>query len=153
MSSVSFLQAGFSEDLAIDYVCDLTGKIIQKNLHDSTSKKIFIRCNDAEQAIKLDERMWGYPKHLFIPHKISTEKNSKDCEVSISYPGIKNIEEFYYLVNLNPQLPSNYSEYKETLQIVIKDNSTNQEIARESYKKCLGDGIKPKYVEENEESF
>ena len=54
MSSVSFLQAGFSEDLAIDYVCDLTGKIIQKNLHDSTSKKIFIRCNDAEQAIKLD---------------------------------------------------------------------------------------------------
>jgi hypothetical protein len=39
MSSVSFLQAGFSEDLAIDYVCDLTGKIIQKNLHDSTSKK------------------------------------------------------------------------------------------------------------------
>jgi hypothetical protein len=42
MSSVSFLQAGFSEDLAIDYVCDLTGKIIQKNLHDSTSKKIFL---------------------------------------------------------------------------------------------------------------
>ena len=57
------------------------------------------------------------------------------------------------MVNLNPQLPSNYSEYKETLQIVIKDNSTNQEIARESYKKCLGDGIKPKYVEEYEESF
>jgi hypothetical protein len=90
--------------------------------------------------------------YLFLI-KFLLKKNSKDCEVSISYPGIKNNEEFYYLVNLNPQLPSNYSEYKETLQIVIKDNSTNQEIARESYKKCLGDGIKPKYLEENEESF
>ena len=43
-----------------------------------------------------------------------TDRDSQDCEVLISYPGLKNEISFYYLINLNPQIPSNYSDFKKT---------------------------------------
>ena len=104
MSTVSFLKAGDTEEKAIDFVCKLTGRIIYENLSAIDSKKINIRCNDAEQASILNERLWGFPEDIYIPHKITTEKNSKNCNVLISYPGLKNEEDFFYLINLNPPL-------------------------------------------------
>ena len=153
MNTVSFIKAGDTEEKAIDFVCELTGKITYKNFSLIDSKKISIRCSNAEQASILDERLWGYPKNMYIPHKITTQKDSKDCNVLISYPGLKNEEDFFYLINLNPQIPSNYCDFKKTYQIVITDNSTFQNIARESYKKCLGDGLKPEFIEENEKNI
>tara|TARA_B100001027_G_scaffold47605_1_gene31304 strand:+ start:638 stop:1099 length:462 start_codon:yes stop_codon:yes gene_type:complete len=153
MSTVSFIKAGDTEEKAIDLVCELTGEIIYKNFSSIESKKISIRCNNALQASILDDRLWGYPKNIYIPHKIITQKGLKDCDVLISYPGLKNEEHFFYLINLNPQIPSNYSDFKKTYQIVITDNSTFQNAARESYKKCLGDGLKPEFIEKNEKNI
>ena len=153
MSTVSFLKAGNTEERAIDFVCELTGKIVYEGLLKGDLKKINIRCNDAKQASVLDDRLWGYPEQIYLPHKLLTDRDSQDCEVLISYPGLKNEIGFYYLINLNPQIPSNYSDFKKTYQIVITDNSNFQNIARESYKKCLGDGLKPDFVEENEKSI
>ena len=101
MSTVSFLKAGNTEERAIDFVCELTGKIVYEGLLKGDLKKINIRCNDAKQASVLDDRLWGYPEQIYLPHKLLTDRDSQDCEVLISYPGLKNEISFYYLINFS----------------------------------------------------
>ena len=68
MSTVSFLKAGNTEERAIDFVCELTGKIVYEGLLKGDLKKINIRCNDAKQASVLDDRLWGYPEPVSYTH-------------------------------------------------------------------------------------
>ena len=147
MKKVDFLTAGQSEDAAIHFVCELVGKLYLKSLKEDDLKNINLRCLDANQANIIDDLLWQIPENLFIPHKLINDKKNKGCKVEISYPGTKSDKKYDSLVNLNPQLPSNYLDFQETYQIVIKDNSNLQETARMSFKKCLKDGIKPTYID------
>ena len=147
MEKVNFLTAGQSEESALIFTCDLVGKLYLNSLKKDHIELINLRCFDANQAHAIDKLLWQIPENLFIPHKLINDKKSKECKVEISYPGTRAIKNYDFLINLNPQLPSNYRDFRETYQIVIKDDSSLQEKARISYKKCLKDGIKPKYID------
>ena len=147
MEKVNFLTAGQSEESALIFTCDLVGKLYLNSLKKDHIELINLRCFDANQAHAIDKLLWQIPENLFIPHKLINDKKNKGCKVEISYPGIRAIKNYDFLINLNPQLPSNYRDFKETYQIVIKDDSSLQEKARISYKKCLKDGIKPNYID------
>ena len=147
MEKVNFLTAGQSEESALIFTCDLVGKLYLNSLKKDHIELINLRCFDANQAHAIDKLLWQIPENLFIPHKLIHDKKSKVCKVEISYPGTRAIKNYEFLINLNPQLPSNYRDFRETYQIVIKDDSSLQEKARLSYKKCLKDGIKPNYID------
>ena len=147
MEKVNFLTAGQSEKSALIFTCDLVGKLYLNSLKKDHIELINLRCFDANQAHAIDKLLWQIPENLFIPHKLINDKKSKECKVEISYPGTRAIKNYDFLINLNPQLPSNYRDFRETYQIVIKDDSSLQEKARISYKKCLKDGIKPNYID------
>lgn len=147
MEKVNFLTAGQSEESALIFTCDLVGKLYLNSLKKDHIELINLRCFDANQAHAIDKLLWQIPENLFIPHKLINDKKNKGCKVEISYPGIRAIKNYDFLINLNPQLPSNYRDFRETYQIVIKDDSSLQEKARISYKKCLKDGIKPNYID------
>ena len=147
MEKVNFLTAGQSEESALIFTCDLVGKLYLNSLKNDHIELINLRCFDANQAHAIDKLLWQIPENLFIPHKLINDKKSKECKVEISYPGTRAIKNYDFLINLNPQLPSNYRDFRETYQIVIKDDSSLQEKARISYKKCLKDGIKPNYID------
>ena len=147
MEKVNFLTAGQSEESALIFTCDLVGKLYLNSLKKDHIELINLRCFDANQAHAIDKLLWQIPENLFIPHKLINDKKSKECKVEISYPGTRAIKNYEFLLNLNPQLPSNYRDFRETYQIVIKDDSSLQEKARISYKKCLKDGIKPNYID------
>ena len=147
MEKVNFLTAGQSEESALIFTCDLVGKLYLNSLKKDHIELINLRCFDANQAHAIDKLLWQIPENLFIPHKLINDKKSKECKVEISYPGTRAIKNYDFLINLNPQLPSNYRDFRETYQIVIKDDSSLQEKARMSYKKCLKDGIKPNYID------
>ena len=147
MEKVNFLTAGQSEEVALRFACDLVGKLYLNSLKRDHIDMINLRCFDANQAHAIDKLLWQIPENLFIPHKLINDKNNIDCKVEISYPGTRTIKNYDFLINLNPQLPSNYRDFRETYQIVIKDDSSLQEKARASYKKCLKDGIKPTYID------
>ena len=129
------------------FTCDLVGKLYLNSLKKDHVELINLRCFDANQAHAINKLLWQIPENLFIPHKLINDKKSKECKVEISYPGTRAIKNYDFLINLNPQLPSNYRDFRETYQIVIKDDSSLQEKARISYKKCLKDGIKPNYID------
>ena len=147
MEKVNFLTAGQSEESALIFTCDLVGKLYLNSLKKDHIELINLRCFDANQAHAIDKLLWQIPENLFIPHKLINDKKSKECKVEISYPGTRAIKNYDFLINLNPQLPSNYRDFRETYQIVIKDDSSLQEKARISYKKCMKDGIKPNYID------
>ena len=147
MEKVNFLTAGQSEESALIFTCDLVGKLYLNSLKKDHIELINLRCFDANQAHAIDKLLWQIPENLFIPHKLINDKKSKECKVEISYPGTRAIKNYDFLINLNPQLPSIYRDFRETYQIVIKDDSSLQEKARISYKKCLKDGIKPNYID------
>ena len=147
MNKIDFLTAGQSEEIANFFACEVVGKLYLKSLKNNNLKTINFRCSDADQAHIIDNLLWEIPKSLFIPHKLVNDKKCKECKVEISYPGIKLDKKYDFLVNLNPQLPSNYLDFEEAFQIVIKDESSLQEKARMSFKKCLKDGIKPTYID------
>ena len=147
MEKVNFLTAGQSEESALVFTCDLVGKLYLNSLKKDHIELINLRCFDANQAHAIDKLLWQIPENLFIPHKLINDKKNKECKVEISYPGTRAIKNYDFLINLNPQLPSNYRDFRETYQIVIKDDSSLQEKARMSYKKCLKDGIKPNYID------
>ena len=147
MNKIDFLTAGQSEEIANFFACELVGKLYLKSLKNNNFKTINFRCSDADQAHIIDNLLWEIPKSLFIPHRLVNDKKCKECKVEISYPGIKLDKKYDFLVNLNPQLPSNYLDFEEAFQIVIKDESSLQEKARMSFKKCLKDGIKPTYID------
>ena len=147
MEKVNFLTAGQSEESALIFTCDLVGKLYLNSLKKDHIELINLRCFDANQAHAIDKLLWQIPENLFIPHKLINDKKNKECKVEISYPGTRAIKNYDFLINLNPQLPSNYQDFRETYQIVIKDDSSLQEKARISYKKCLKDGIKPNYID------
>ena len=147
MEKVNFLTAGQSEESALIFTCDLVGKLYLNSLKKDHIELINLRCFDANQAHAIDKLLWQIPENLFIPHKLINDKKSKECKVEISYPGTRAVKNYDFLINLNPQLPSNYRDFRETYQIVIKDDSSLQEKARISYKKCLKDGIKPNYID------
>ena len=147
MNKIDFLTAGQSEEVANFFACELVGKLYLKSLKNNNLKTINFRCSNADQAHIIDNLLWEIPKSLFIPHRLVNEKKCKECKVEISYPGIKLDKKYDFLVNLNPQLPSNYLDFEEAFQIVIKDESSLQEKARMSFKKCLKDGIKPTYID------
>ena len=147
MNKIDFLTAGQSEEIANFFACELVGKLYLKSLKNNNLKTINFRCSNADQAHIIDNLLWEIPKSLFIPHRLVNDKKCKECKVEISYPGIKLDKKYDFLVNLNPQLPSNYLDFEEAFQIVIKDESSLQEKARMSFKKCLKDGIKPTYID------
>tara|TARA_B100001029_G_scaffold24341_1_gene16971 strand:- start:10205 stop:10648 length:444 start_codon:yes stop_codon:yes gene_type:complete len=141
---INFLSAGSSEEEAFKFLCDFIAKIFL-DIDPKKDSAINLRCNDASQANEIDKLLWENPQNTFISHKLANKDDLPSCFLEISYPGIKAKNKFSTLVNLNPKLPPDYQDYASVFQLVIQDNSTYQNLARESFKKCKMDGINPIY--------
>ena len=77
-------------------------------------------------------------------------KNEDHLPVQISYPGLKiDSSLFVTLINLNPDLPSDFLNYKDFFQIVIEDGDKLRERAAQSWKKCLDLNLKPQFKNAN----
>ena len=143
---ISFISAGEDEKEAISFLLKFVEEKFLE-LASTPENKINLRCNDASQASEIYQNLWVDLNDIFLAHKISNDAEMPSCPVEISYPGIKVNREFDLLLNLNPQLPSNYLDFSKVFQIVIKDGSEFQNKARLSYKKCLEDKINPNFID------
>jgi len=145
MLYAEFLLGGNSMKQGIEFTCNLVGSIfIGEKENIPLGSKILIRCDSAEDAQTIDNKMWESPKEMLIPHHVY-EKNQKNTDVSIMYPGLKIDSEFNVLVNLNPDMPKDVTNYKYFYQIVIEDQGSLRGRAAESWKNCLELNIKPKF--------
>tara|TARA_B100001245_G_C22854235_1_gene410661 strand:+ start:747 stop:1214 length:468 start_codon:yes stop_codon:yes gene_type:complete len=155
MLETKFLSAGSCHEEALKYACELTASIFLKNINFPDVKYIDIRCESAKEAEELNELLWIYPKDVLIPHNL-THKNDKSNFVEIGYPGSAfNTIDNKLLLNLNPDLPNQTSEYLFYYQLVIEDNSSLRERAAVTWKECKSMGLNPIFLKskKNEKSF
>ena len=75
MLEVKFLAAGSTSEEAMSFICKLTFKLINEN---GANQKIDIRCQNIDDAMKLDNHLWIEPKESFIPHNLSNNRTEKD---------------------------------------------------------------------------
>lgn len=147
MVATKFLSAGCSEQEALEYTCTLAAKLFLEEDNLLDIQNIDIRCQSAREAEKLDELMWIRPEDVLIPHSL-THLRDKKIFAEIGYPGSKfSSRDNKALVNLNPDLPNQISNYLVYFQLVIEDNSVLRERAAATWKECNSMGLEPTFVE------
>ena len=146
MLQTKFLSAGSSQKEALKYTCEIVSKIFLKDINYPDVDKIDIRCESANEAEELNELLWTYPEDVLLPHNL-THKNPENVFVEIGYPGssFRNINN-KLLMNLNPDLPNQISEYLYYYQLVIEDNSSLRERAAVTWKECTSMGLDPIFL-------
>ena len=94
--------------------------------------RIFVYCNNQEEAEHLDELLWHYKDESFIPHHLQGEGPEPPPPVQIGYGaeprGFNDV-----LLNLADTMPLFVSRFRRIIEIVTADE-TAKEISREHYR-------------------
>ena len=88
MLDVKFLAAGSNAEEAMSFICKLSFNLINES---KGKQKIDIRCQNIDEAIKLDSELWINPKDSFMPHNLSNNRSEEDI-IEIGYPGTNSLK-------------------------------------------------------------
>ena len=147
MLQTKFLSAGSSKKEALKYTCELVSNIFLEDSNYPEVEKVDIRCESAKDAEDLDSLLWAYPEDIILPHNL-THKTQNDVFVEIGYPGSTfTKKDKKMLLNLNPDLPNQISEYLFYYQLVISDDSIMRKRAASTWKECKTMGLNPSFIE------
>ncbi len=143
MLDVKFLAAGSNAEEAMSFICKLSFNLINES---KGKQKIDIRCQNIDEAIKLDSELWINPKDSFMPHNLSNNRSEEDI-IEIGYPGTKfSKNNNKILINFSPSLPNQLTNYSDYLQIVVEDNSVYREEVVKTWKECKTMSLDPKFI-------
>ncbi|MCY0966669.1 DNA polymerase III subunit chi [Parathalassolituus penaei] len=122
MTDVLFyvLAASTAHDQSL-FLCRLTEKVL------SQGKTAYIHTNDAEQARLLDELLWTWRPHAFVPHALIDSSNKPDnCPVLIGWQNNTHergpVAQPEVMINLSDRLPAFFSRFERLVEIVIQED-------------------------------
>ncbi len=103
----------------------------------------FIRCADTAQQSELDDLLWTFRKHSFIPHDVHSEQTKAPVILGIdqSPPFSDGV-----LINLHQQLSSHLSAFSRVIEIVNQEPELLQ-ISRQNFVEYRKQGYQPARVE------
>lgn len=94
--------------------------------------KVFVFCENKQDAELLDELLWTYKDDSFIPHHLQGEGPEPPPAIQIGFAaeprGFDDI-----LLNLSSNIPSFVSRFRRIMEIVPA-NDTAKEVSREHYR-------------------
>lgn len=94
--------------------------------------RVFVYCDNADDATLLDELLWTYKDDSFIPHNLQGEGPEPPPAVQIGYGseprGFNDI-----LLNMSSTIPSFHSRFRRIMEIVT-NSETAREISRQHYR-------------------
>lgn len=83
---------------------------------------VHIHVDDPEAAAELDELMWDYPKHRFLPHEIIDPDSKPTSPVQIGYHPPHHQEGV--LINLSTEVPSFFGRFDRVVEIIVGETRT-----------------------------
>ena len=101
-------------DAAQRFACKLCAQV-------SKSLPIHIHTENSQQAEEIDELLWSYPLHRFLPHKIIPAANDDiACGIHIGWQA----PEFEHgaLINLASEVPSFFGRFDRVLEIIVGES-------------------------------
>jgi len=109
-----YVLAGNQPSERMSLVCRLAEKAIGRN------QRVFIYSQDRHVLATLDESLWNFRSMSFVPHQLiehgglMSSSDSDPVQLSSGEPGIdRNV-----LINLAADVPSFFSRFERTLEIV-----------------------------------
>ncbi|MDI9818084.1 MULTISPECIES: DNA polymerase III subunit chi [unclassified Legionella] len=98
--------------------------------------RVFVYCDNQQDAHKLDELLWTFKEDSFIPHNLQGEGPEPPPPVQIGYQeeprGFDDI-----LLNLATRIPLFYSRFQRIMEIVINEDAA-KELSRAHYRDYRG---------------
>lgn len=84
--------------------------------------KVYIHCENEEHAKAVDNYLWQFQQHSFLPHKLLGQEGP-ECTIEIGHqaePG----QHDDVLINLSLHIPPSYSRFNRVSEIVSQDQAT-----------------------------
>ncbi len=109
-----------------------------------SGQRIFIRCEDQQQMLQLDEALWQQDTESFLAHAIDGEPSADKAPILLATNNPQNPNGFGCWVNLTSSAIVPLPRTEEIIEIVPADESGKQ-LARDRYKAYCQQGIKPAF--------
>ena len=111
-----------TEDACMRFACRLGLKAAR------SGNPVHVHVNSAEHATALDELMWDYPKHRFVPH----DNLTNDLPISPIHIGCAGpTQQDGLMINLAREIPTFFGRFDRVAEIVV---GTTKDQGRERYK-------------------
>ncbi len=94
-------------------------------------KRVFIYTQSQDDALLIDEHLWGFDPDSFVPHNLAGEGPRNGAPVEISHQQPSNFRNL--LINLSTTVPRFATQFSEVVDFVPADDAQKQ-AARERYK-------------------
>ncbi|MDA9272092.1 DNA polymerase III subunit chi [bacterium] len=102
--------------------------------------RVFVYCDNANDAALIDELLWTYKDDSFIPHNLQGEGPEPPPAVQIGYGdeprGFNDI-----LLNMASTIPPFFTRFRRIMEVVIADE-TAKNTSREHYRLYRSKGFK-----------
>jgi DNA polymerase-3 subunit chi len=110
------------------FACRLTAKAYSRNL-----RVIVWSDNDADAKL-LDDLLWTFDDHAFIPHQLSRAEQLTDRTTPVHVtPGLDGVDSADLLVNLADRLPDGIPRFARIAEIIDADPERRR-LGRERFK-------------------
>lgn len=100
--------------------------------------KVFVLCNNKEDAELIDELLWTFKEDSFIPHNLQGEGPEPPPPIQIGYEkeprGFNDI-----LLNMTAEIPPFYTKFKRVMELVI-NSEAEKEQSRAHYREYRAQG-------------
>lgn len=112
-----YILPDMAQDASLRFACRLGLKGFQ------AGQLVHIHTGDVTSATALDELMWDYPKHRFLPHQLITAEPAKQgagAPIHIGY-GEPEIAEGL-LINLSNEVPVFFGRFDRVAEVIVGDS-------------------------------
>lgn len=110
--------------------CLLACRLLEKAYYKG--HRVFVFCDNQQDAENLDELLWTFKEDSFIPHNLQGEGPEPPPPIQIGYSkeprGFNDI-----LLNLAPHVPPFYSKFKRVMELVSNEQQQKEQ-SRVHYK-------------------
>ncbi|STY30290.1 DNA polymerase III subunit chi [Legionella wadsworthii] len=121
-----YLLSSDQSDARWNVACRLLEKAYAKG------HKVYVLCNDKQDAEHLDELLWTFKDDSFIPHNLQGEGPEPPPPIQIGYEGQpRGFNDI--LLNLTSYIPEFFPKFKRVMQIVLNVES-DKELSRAHYR-------------------
>lgn len=127
-----YLLASDQEQARWNIACRLLEKAYLKG------HKVYVLCNNQQDAELIDELLWTFKEDSFIPHNLQGEGPEPPPPIHIGYDkeprGFNDI-----LLNLTPSIPTFYKKFRRIIELV-STMETEKEQSRANYREYKAQG-------------
>ncbi len=109
-----------------------------------SGKRVFIRCDNQQQMLQIDEALWQLDADSFLAHALDGEPSAQKAPILLGANNPENLSGFGCWVNLTTEAIVPIPRTEEILEIVPDDDSGKQ-LARDRFKSYCQQGIKPAF--------